>query len=232
MVLSLFLAPAMSFLDSISEAHRLTLASSGRLAAPLRPGTLGDSTNESVNFSTVPEYPRAEPTEPHGTAISQRVTVEACTGSGRLHCAPTTRWRESEAKTRLRIVAELTNVDSYDSDYFVLSASDFIIAPRFEFTPADFDRLKTGATVSWGQLTTDNDMFAVAVRDLDRQTTRRLIIREFLPADLLRARFSAGDQLWPWLIRFRVLVFSREGTLVSTSSAILELEPTQRTRRE
>src|SRR5262245_28498400 len=103
------------------------------------------------------------------TAVTQRLSIGGCADSASIVCPPITRWRSAvNAAMTVRIVAEISNHSSLESDYFVLAAADLVVAPRSGLTPGDFERFKTGNAIAWGQLTSDSDMTAVIVRGLRR----------------------------------------------------------------
>jgi hypothetical protein len=142
-------------------------------------------------------------------------------------CVPLERWREDAgAPSQVRVLATVRNVDSYADEFFLLTTTQYLIAPVYSYSIADVDKLRSGNEISWGQLTRDNDMRSIVVRNIRRGSQRDIELRRINLRGVLQGSFSdPSDYLWPWLVRVNAVLLNREGNIVSKGASILELEP-------
>ena len=133
------------------------------------------------------------------------------------------RWLASSSPPSFDIVCEIENAGMLANDYVVLTHGEFIVAPKDEYSEADLGRLKD--EVSWGQVTTMNDIKMEVVSHLLPKETRRVKIRG-LNVGRVAKDFSGSDEsLWPWLLRMNVRVETRDGVSLAKGQAILPLVP-------
>ena len=163
-----------------------------------------------------------EASEPQITAVAfQRCASKA-------HCSGLTRWSEpphNSPPTDVQVVATVTAADksSHEDKFFLLTTTEYVIAPLDAYSITDFDKLKTGNEVSWGQLAKDDDMQALVVRGMSRGEKRAVTLRTLNLQRILRDSFSAPDVLWPWLVRVTATLIDRHGKTVSVQSGVLEV---------
>jgi hypothetical protein len=167
-------------------------------------------------------YGAAEASDPQITAIA----FQRCTA--KMKCSRITRWSETPQASpprAIRVVATIANSSNYSDEFFLLTTTEYMIAPLYAHSVADFEKLKTGNEVSWSQLTKDDDMRAFVLHGLHREATRAITLRMLNLQEVLRNSFSEPDALWPWLVRVTAILINRQGQAVSTQSGILELAP-------
>lgn len=173
-------------------------------------------------------YGLAAASEPQITMV----TFQRCTS--KVQCSDIARWSETphaSAPNDIRVVATIVNPASYSDEVFLLTTTDYMIAPLSAYSVADFEKLKTGNEVSWGQLTKDDDMRAFVLHGVRRETKHPTTLRVLDVRKLLKNSFSEPDALWPWLVRVTAILVNRQGHTLSTQSGILELVPSdQRTK--
>lgn len=142
-------------------------------------------------------------------------------------CSDIVRWSESPRASRsdVRVVATIVNATTDDDEFFLLTTTEYIVAPMYAYSVADFEKLRTGNEVSWGQLTSDDGMCAVVLRNLERDTSRTVTLRTLNLQKVLKTSFSEADALWPWLVRVTARLVNRQGQTISEESGVLELAP-------
>lgn len=170
----------------------------------------------------------AEASDPQITSVSfQRCTTQKS-------CSEVTRWNEAAPTLRsasFQVVATVANSATYSDDFFLLTTTEYMIAPLYTYSVADLEKLKTGNEVSWSQLTRDDDMRAIVLRGVRRETKRPVALRIIDVRKLVKTSFSEPDAMWPWLVRVTAILVNRRGQILSTQSGILELVPSaQRTK--
>ncbi len=133
------------------------------------------------------------------------------------------RWVASTSPSSFDIVCEIENAGALANDYVVLTHGEFIVAPKDEYSEANLGKLKD--EVSWGQVTTMNDIKMELVSHLLPKETRRVKIRGFNIGRVARDFSSSDERLWPWLLRMNVRVESRDGVSLAKGQAILPLVP-------
>ena len=157
-----------------------------------------------------------------------RVRFRACTDAH--NCSEVTRWRTDQSGSALTVLCNIRNVGEDFDHYFVVTSTDYVVAPRTVYSAKDFGRLRT--EISWGRIVTQNDdMSAVVVRDLRRGLSRELVIEAFSPKSLIEKFPGDSDNLWPWLARVNIFVVDQKGRVVGSGNAILEIEPVVREAR-
>lgn len=142
-------------------------------------------------------------------------------------CSDVVRWSESARASwdDVRVLATIVNATTDDDAFFLLTTTEYIVAPMHAYSVADFEKLKTGNEVSWGQLTSDDGMCAVVLRDLQRDTSRTVTLRTLNLQKVLKTSFSESDAPWPWLVRVTARLINRQGATISMKSGVLELAP-------
>jgi hypothetical protein len=160
-------------------------------------------------------------------ADAQVKSVRFQTCISKAECSDIVRWSESPRASRsdVRVVATIINSSSDDDEFFLLTTTEYMIAPMHTYSIADFEKLRTGNEVSWGQLTSDDGMCAVVLRNLQRDTSRTVTLRTLKLQKVLKTSFSEPDALWPWLVRVTARLLNRQGQTISVESAMLELAP-------
>jgi hypothetical protein len=165
----------------------------------------------------------AEPPDPRITAV----IFERCSTTGK--CSEMTRWSELTMRTPppsdVRVVATIVNSASYGDEYFLLTTTEYMVAPLYAYSAADFETLKTRGDLSWTQLTQDDDMRTFILHDLRRETRRAVPVRRLDLRKVLKGSFSEPDVMWPWLVRVTAILIDRQGRTISTQSGILPLAP-------
>jgi len=159
-------------------------------------------------------------------ACPQITSVRFQTCISKAECSDIVRWSESPRGSRsdVRVVATIINA-SGDDEFFLLTTTEFMVAPMSTYSVADFEKLRTGNEVSWGQLTSDDGMCAVVLRNLQRDTSRTVTLRTLNLQKVLKTSFSEPDALWPWLVRVTARLLNRQGQTISVESGVLELAP-------
>jgi hypothetical protein len=143
-------------------------------------------------------------------------------------CSDIVRWSESPHASRsvdVRVVAKIVNATSDSDEFFLLTTTEYMIAPMYAYSVADFEKLRSGNEVSWGRLTSDDDMRSFVLRGLQRDTARAVTLRTLNLVKVLKTSFSEPDALWPWLVRVTARLVNREGQTISVESGVLELAP-------
>ena len=155
------------------------------------------------------------------------VRFETCSSPRK--CTAVSRWSERQhtsANEVLKVVCSIANASSLDDEYFLLTTTDYLIAPVFAYSINDFERLRSGNEVSFGQLTQDNDMRTFVLHRLQRGTKREVVLRELDVRQLLRLTHSdPEDSMWPWLVRVNARLVDRQGRTVSSQAGLLEVAP-------
>jgi hypothetical protein len=121
------------------------------------------------------------------------------------------------------IVCEIENKGNSSSDFVVLTSGDFIVAPRNKYSEADLGKLVE--EVSWGRVTSMNDLKAKVVKHLKPGETRKIIFENFNIGDVIKDFSSGYDSLWAWLFRINVRVENRDGEKIVERQAILPIIP-------
>lgn len=151
-------------------------------------------------------------------------------------CVPVTRWTEKSPELTppdIRIVVTVANLEAAD-DLFLLSTTEYIVTSFDTYSAGDFEKLRSGNEVGWGQFRRDDDLCAIPMRINRSEANRQVVVRTLDLAKILPDfRNDPDDYLWPWVIRVNTFLIDREGRSRSALSAILELEPSrQRVARE
>lgn len=146
--------------------------------------------------------------------------------ASKAECSDITRWKESNtSRSDVQVVATIVNSSSDDDEFFLLTTTEYMIAPMYTYSVADFEKLKTGNEVSWGELTSDDGMCAVVLHNLQHDTSRTVTLRMLNLRKVLKTSFSEPDALWPWLVRVTARLINRQGQTMSVESGVLELAP-------
>src|SRR5205809_342765 len=106
------------------------------------------------------------------------VRFESC--SSEKKCFSISRWTEREHSSSnvvFKVVCSITNAASYDDEFFLLTTTDYLITPLDAYSINDFDKLRTGDEVSFGQLTQDDDMHTFVLHRFQRATKREVVLR-------------------------------------------------------
>src|SRR5258706_8491389 len=116
-------------------------------------------------------------------------------------CSEVTRWNEATPTllpANFRVVATVANSASYSDDFFLLTTTEYIVTPLYAYSVADLEKLRAGKEVSWSQLTRDDDMKAIVLHGVRRETKRTVALRIIDVRKLLKDSFPKPDGMWPW----------------------------------
>ncbi len=154
------------------------------------------------------------------------VSFQTCISKA--ECSDMVRWSEPAHASRplgIRVVAKIVDATNDSEEFFLLTTTEYMIAPAYAYSVADFEKLRTGNEVSWGQLTSDDDMRVFVLRGLQRDMDRAVTLRTLNLQKVLKTSFSESDALWPWLVRVTARLVNRQGQTISVQSGVLELVP-------